>query len=201
MMQLNLLFFLLVVVFGLVGYARGWTKEIISTAGIVLALFAIHNFDDVLRSMVNADPPAGQAVTQAVIANRQSLFWLQSALFAVVVFFAYQTRALVGEDVRRGQGRPDRRDRDRDGQNDDFQVRIMGFIFGLLNGYLIWGSLWYFMDKAGYPLAPYVNPPPVGSDSFALINALPLNVLAPGGVDTLLTLMVIVAFLIVLILI
>lgn len=201
MMQLNLLFFLLVVVFGLVGYARGWSKEVISTAGIVLALFAIYNFDAMLRSMVNADPPAGTPLTLEYIANRQSLFWLQTAIFALVVFFAYQTRALVGEDVRRGQNRPDRRDRDRDGQNDDFQVRIMGFLFGLLNGYLIWGSLWYFMDKAGYPLAPYVTAPPAGSDSFALINALPLNVLAPGGIDTLLTLMVIIAFLIVLILI
>jgi len=199
MMQLNLLFFLLVLVFGLVGYARGWSKEIISTAGIVLAIFAIHNFNDMLRSMVNADPPAGASLTLEYITNRQSLFWLQSAVFALIVFFAYQTRALVGEDVRRGQNRSSARDRD--GQNDDFQARIMGFIFGLVNGYLIWGSLWYFMDKAGYPLAPYVSAPPVGSDSFALIGVLPLNILAPGGVDTLLTLMVIIAFLIVLILI
>lgn len=197
MMQLNLLFFVLVVVFALVGYVRGWNKEVISTAGIILALFAIYNFDDVLRSIVNADPLPGQPITQQIIANRQSLFYLQSALFGIIVFFAYQTRAIIGEEVRRAAPR-DRRDRD---GNDEFQNRIMGFLFGLLNGYLIWGSLWYFMDRAGYPLAPYVSAPPPGSDSFALIGLLPLNVLAPGGIDTLLTLMVIVAFLIVLILI
>ncbi|MCU0463668.1 MAG: CvpA family protein [Anaerolineae bacterium] len=196
MMQLNLLFFLLVVVFALVGYARGWNKEVISAAGIILALFALHNFDALLRSIVNADPPAGQPLTIEYIANRQSLFWLQSALFALVVFFAYQTRAIVGEDARRVTTRG----RDRDG-NDEFQTRIMGFLFGLVNGYLIWGSLWYFMDRAGYPLAPYVSAPPPGSDSFALVELLPLNILAPGGIDTLLTVMVIVAFLIVLILI
>jgi hypothetical protein len=199
MMQLNLLFFVLVIIFGLVGYSRGWNKEVISTAGIILALFALYNFEGLLRSVVNADATTGLSAQQ-VIANRQSLFFLQSAVFAFIVFFAYQTRAIVGEDEPRPQNRRRDRDRDRDG-NDEFQSSVMGLLFGLLNGYLIWGSLWYFMDRAGYPLAPFVTAPPAGTDSFALIGLLPLNLLAPAGVDTLLTLMVVVAFLIVLILI
>jgi hypothetical protein len=199
MMQLNLLFFVLVIIFGLVGYSRGWNKEVISTAGIILALFALYNFEGLLRSVVNADATTG-LTAQQLTANRQSLFFLQAGVFAFIVFFAYQTRAIVGEDEPRPQNRRRDRDRDRDG-NDEFQSSVMGLLFGLLNGYLIWGSLWYFMDRAGYPLSPFVTAPPIGTDSFALIGLLPLNLLAPAGVDTLLTLMVIIAFLIVLILI
>lgn len=188
MMQLNALLFILIALFGVIGYQRGFNKEVISLAAIVLALFTLNSFDGLLRvTLLGNTPP-------------QTRFIVQALIFAVIVFFGYQTRALIGVDAKIAQGtRGGRRD---DGR-DELQANILGALMGLLNGYLVWGSLWYLMHINSYPLAPYIREPVAGSESAALVNALPLYVLAggPGGVDPLLSALVIVAFLIVLILI
>jgi hypothetical protein len=191
MMQLNALLFILIGLFGVIGYQRGWNKEVISLAAVVLALFTLNSFDNLLRETLLANT------------SPQTRFLTQAIIFALIVFFGYQTRALIGADANRAQraaggygGRPD------DGR-DELQSRILGLLMGLVNGYFVWGSLWYLMHINGYPLAPHIRAPVPGSESAALVDALPLYVLAggPGGVDPLLSGLVIVAFLIVLILI
>lgn len=193
MMQLNALLFILIALFGLIGYQRGWNKEVISLAAIVLALFTLNSFDSLLRETLLANT------------SPQTRFIVQALIFALIVFFGYQTRALIGLDAARAQGAINRGAygaRAEDGR-DELQSRILGLLMGLLNGYLVWGSLWYLMHINDYPLAPYIRAPAAGSESAAIVNALPLYVLAggPGGVDPLLSGLVIVAFLIVLILI
>jgi uncharacterized membrane protein required for colicin V production len=37
---------------------------------------------------------------------------------------------------------------------------LLGLVIGALNGYLIWGTLWFFMDTANYPFPKYITPPP-----------------------------------------
>lgn len=193
MMQLNALLFILIGLFGVIGYQRGWNKEVISLAAIVLALFTLNSFDSLLRETLLANT------------SPQTRFLVQAIIFAIIVFFGYQTRALIGSDANRAQGAANRGGfggRPEDGR-DELQSRILGLIMGLLNGYLVWGSIWYLMHINNYPLDPYVRAPIPGTDSAALINALPLYILAggPGGVDPLLSAAVILAFLIVLILI
>lgn len=197
MMQLNALLFILIGLFGIIGYQRGWNKEVISLAAIVLALFTLNSFDNLLRETLLANT------------SSQTRFLVQAIIFAIIVFFGYQTRALIGSDANRAQGAANRgggfgfgSGRPEDGR-DELQSRILGLLMGLLNGYLVWGSIWYLMHINNYPLDPYVRAPIPGTDSAALINALPLYILAggPGGVDPLLSALVIVAFLIVLILI
>lgn len=185
MMQLHVLLFILIAIFGVIGFQRGLNKEVISLAGIVLALFTLHSFDGLLRLTLLANtPPTTRFIVQAVV-------------FCVIVFFGYQTRALIGRDVKQAQqtGPPEGRD--------ELQTRILGLLMGLLNGYLVWGTLWYLMVINDYPLSPYIRAPVAGSDAASLVEWLPLYVLAggPGGLDPLLSGMVIVAFLIVLILI
>ncbi|MEL6151132.1 MAG: hypothetical protein AAFR56_16025, partial [Chloroflexota bacterium] len=144
-----------------------------------ISLFALFQFDQYIRAPLQvADVPNGQ------------IFLLQVAIFAVVVFFAYQTRALgIGDD--------------NDNNRDDLQTSVLGGIFGFLNGYLIWGSVWYFLDINQYPFSPYIIAPAAGSPSDNALNILPLVVLAggPGGSGDILALAVIVLFLIVLFLI
>ena len=99
-----------------------------------------------------------------------------------MVFFSYQTRALGGS---RGDGRS------------NLQESMLGALVGGINGYLIWGSLWYFMDINNYPLAPAVIAPSPGSPSDQALQLLPL-VLLGGGVNgngDLLAVAVIVLFL------
>ena len=120
---------------------------------------------------------------------------IQAAILLLIVFFAYQTRALIGGDaqavrvVKKGR--------------DALQTRVLGGIVGGVNGYLISGSVWYFLHINDYPLAPYLVAPANDSLSFATIARLPLFVLAqgPGSPGDLLSLLLIALFVVVLILI
>ena len=38
---------------------------------------------------------------------------------------------------------------------------LLGLFLGALNGYLLIGSLWYYLHQAGYPTTLVVWPPPV----------------------------------------
>jgi len=175
MIQLTVFMWSMAALFGYIGFTRGWNKELISTSGVILGLFALYEFDDVINDLL-VNLPGDQN------------FAIRTAIFSIVVFFAYQTRAIIGEDV------------ENPGDRDELQTSILGAIVGFINGYLIWGSIWSFMESTGYPLSPYVTRPAPGSASANFIDNLPLAVL--GGSDgNLLAAAVIVLFLIVLIVI
>src|SRR5690606_37642297 len=89
MIQLSVVVYLFIVFFAYVGWLRGWTKEVISLAGIMLAIFALWEFRAVISGVIFNDLPPGQ------------VFYIQSALFLMIVFFAYQTRALAERPGRR----------------------------------------------------------------------------------------------------
>jgi hypothetical protein len=181
MIQLATMMWVLALFFAISGLNRGWTKELISTAGIVLGLFALFQFDTLLRGTLLRN------------VSRNEVFFVQAFIFVAIVFFAYQTRALVGDDARR-----DRRE-----GRDNLQESVLGGLLGFFNGYLIWGSLWYFMDINEYPLAPFIIAPAPGSPSDQARNLLPLVILGggPNGTGDLLAVAVIVLFLVVLIMI
>jgi hypothetical protein len=176
MIELSAVLVMMTIFFGIIGYLRGWNRELIAMAGIILGLFALFQFDTLIRG----------AILRGVALDQ--VFIIQASLFIIVVFFSYQTRALGGG---RNEGRS------------NLQESILGAIVGGINGYLIWGSLWYFMDINNYPLAPAVIAPAPGSPSDQALNLLPLVVLGGGvnGNGDLLAVAVIVLFLFVLIVI
>lgn len=176
MIELSAVLFMMTIFFGFIGYLRGWNRELIAMAGIILGLFALFQFDTLIRG----------AILRGVALDQ--VFIIQASLFIIVVFFSYQTRALGGG---RGDGRS------------NLQESILGAIVGGINGYLIWGSLWYFMDINNYPLAPAVIAPSPGSPSDQALQLLPLVLLGGGvnGSGDLLAVAVIVLFLFVLIVI
>jgi hypothetical protein len=178
LIQLSGVMVTMAIFFAIIGFLRGWNKELISMAGIILGLFALFQFDNLIRGVLLAG------------VTRDQVFFVQAAIFIVVVFFAYQTRSLFDNNERRsGEGR------------DNLQESVLGAFLGLLNGYLIWGSLWYFMDINEYPLSPWVIAPAPGSPSDQARDLLPLVILGGGvnGNGDLLAVAVIVLFLFVLI--
>lgn len=182
MIQLSALLWTLAIFFAIIGFLRGWNKELISLAGIILGLFALFQFDSFIRG------------TLLVNVNRDQVFLVQAGIFIVIVFFAYQNRSIFGGDTDRRPGREGR---------DNLQESILGAILGFVNGYLIWGSLWYFMDINEYPLAPNIVAPSPGSPSDQARSLLPLVLLGggPTGNGDLLAVAVIILFIIVLVLI
>lgn len=181
MVELSILVWMLAGFFAYVGWKRGWTKEVISLSGIILGLFALYQFDTLIRVTLFGDLP------------RDQVFYIQCTLFIVIIFFAYHTRAL-GETRPGGSGRREERD--------EMQSRALGGIVGFINGYLIGGTLWYFLDVSAYPVSPLVIPPPAGTASAEAVRNLPLYVLTQNGANgDLLSLLVVVLFIVVLVMI
>jgi uncharacterized membrane protein required for colicin V production len=182
MIDLSALLWVLAGFFAVLGWNRGWRREMIGTAGIILALFALFQFDSLLRGTLLAN------------AGRNEVVLVQAVIFSIVVFFAYQSRTVFGNELRSG--------RVSDGRA-DYQNSVLGAIMGFINGYLIWGTFWYFIDINEYPLSPFIIAPAPGSPADNFRSWLPLLVLGGGvnGSGDYLAIAVIVLFVMVLILI
>lgn len=180
MIELVALLVVMTILWSVFGYFRGLNRELIATAGIILAIFALFQFDSLLRTTLLGN------------VNRDQVFLIQALIFIVIVFFAYQTRTFFGRDLERARE-----------NRSTSQSSVLGAIMGAINGYLIWGTLWYFMDINEYPLAPYIISPALGSSSDQARNILPLVLLGggPTGNGDLLAVLVIIMFVLVLALI
>ncbi|HMM29301.1 MAG TPA: CvpA family protein [Aggregatilineaceae bacterium] len=159
MIQLSSFLWMMVFVFAVIGYMRGWTKELIATAGIVLALFTLKQFEALV-----IDP-----LTDG---RQEPKFYLQATILLLLAFFAYQTPP---ERLARGGAIRNPRESLQDG--------ILGALVGAFNGYLLIGSLWWYMDNLEYPLSPFITPVAPGSASAEMVDALPLSWMlsADGG--------------------
>lgn len=173
MVQLYSLLWILAAFFAVTGLIRGWNKEVIGTAGIMLGMYGLFQFDSLLRGTILLRFPMDQT------------FFIQAAIFIVIVFFAYQNRTFIGSN-------------DPDGS---IQNAMLGGLVGAFNGYLIGGTLWYLMDINEYPFDPYILAPAPNSPSAAQIDILPMVFLGGGvaGTAELLPLAVIALFVLVLI--
>lgn len=126
MLSLGTLFWLMILFFAIIGSLRGWTREVIATSGLILSLFAINQFGNLFLGFV----PTGGGTPP----ERQRFYYL-AILHLVIAFFSYQGPAFAGS--RFGE---------RLRVRDNFQDKLLGLIVGALNGYLIVGSLWSFLE-------------------------------------------------------
>lgn len=163
-------------VLGLLGAYRGWVRELVSLSGILLGLTALTFTDGFLKNLVVQD-------TQ--------LFYLRAVILLMISYFAY---AQPPNQLMPLQYRG--RDQVYLPRHVDMQGRVLGALVGMLNGYLVFGSLWFFMDQLGYPIA-FFSAPAAGSPSAEFVSSLPQAFL---GNDTL-AIVTIVTFLFVLIVI
>jgi hypothetical protein len=153
MIQFSTLMWASALFFGVIGFLRGWNRELIATAGITLAMFGIFQFDSVLRGTV------------FLLMPREQVFLLQAAVFSAIVLFVYQAKELAGTTNR---------------SDDNLQSGFLGILAGAFNGYLIIGSLWYLLDINEYPLTQFMIAPGPNSPSAQALNMMPL-VLIGGG--------------------
>lgn len=191
MIGLLALFWIMVILFALIGAMRGWSKEVIAMAGLILALFAIDTFGWTIVRLVTG---VGREGAQVDIMDfmRKQFIWL-GAILLVIAFFSYQSVILI---------------RSRLSGRERLQERLLGMIFGALNGYLIVGTLWALLEyqvtaegwvrlppNVPYAFDPMVIRPVVDTSGLELIlTHLPLPFLAPW-----LPILVIVVFLFVII--
>lgn len=172
MINLGTMFWLLIIFFAVIGSLRGWTREVVATAGLILSLFALNQFGPTLVAFLGA--PGDPAVPVSTDAARQR-FYILSVIHLLIAFFSYQGPALAGSRLA-----------DRLRIRDSLQDKVLGAIIGALNGYLIVGTVWAFLEMnlapdGNYPFSPAIMTRPgfAGTPAVSLVENLPLPLLAP----------------------
>ncbi|MGJ3237611.1 MAG: CvpA family protein [Anaerolineae bacterium] len=154
MIEISGMMWLLAICFGVIGFLRGWQREFTALAGIILATFALFQFDAFLRTIFFGF-------------SAQQMFFVQFVSFTVIVFLVYQAKQVGGGELR---------------SDDDLQDGLIGGLVGSINGYLIGGSIWYFLDVTEYPFVDLVSAPAPNSLSAESLGLMPMMLLG-GGAD------------------
>jgi uncharacterized membrane protein required for colicin V production len=152
MVSLVFVFWMYVILFAIIGGMRGWAKEIVVTFSVILALTfttLLSNYVPFIRDVLQKD-------------SKPLFFWLRCIILLLLVFFGYQT-----PNIQRFAAKMTR---------EKLQDAILGVVVGSLNGYLIAGTLWFYLSDAGYPFSKFITAPT--GEFAATANAL-LNYMAP----------------------
>ena len=135
MLSLPVVFWMQLLLFGLIGSLRGWAREMLVLCGLILALFlnsVIVQFVPGAAELLSSQTPVAQ-------------FSVRAMFLCGLAFFGYQTPTLsaaIAEKTRR----------------EKLEDMLLGFFLGLLNGYLLAGALWYYLDATGYPINGVLPP-------------------------------------------
>jgi hypothetical protein len=134
MISLTVLFGMFVALFAIIGAMRGWAKELLVTSALVLGLFLnaiLENYITPYRTAMLLQPPLTQ-------------FIVRGGVLVLLAVFGYQTpniRALQPKLAR-----------------ERVEEVLLGLVLGALNGYLLVGSLFSYLDQAGYPTSLIIAP-------------------------------------------
>ncbi len=181
MISLTVMFYLFIFIFAIIGGMRGWAKELLVSFSVVLALCIIvmlmefapkfvkpfHELDTEYGYVYSSEDGEVEEVTppdQLVAFDSlrdddersafTTQFWFRVFVVSLLVFFGYQTPSIsrIAATARK----------------EKIQDFLLGLVLGAFNGYLIVGTLWFYMHSAHYPFAPYIISP---TDADPLLDA------------------------------
>ncbi len=142
MRSLVYVFWMLVVIFAIIGLLRGWVKELLVAFSVILALTLNH----VLRKYI--------PIVSTLPDDSTQLFWIMALVVVALVFFGYQTVALVPHLQSKAT-------------RERLQDALFGLIVGGLNGYLIAGTILYYIAQTNFQAFPGVIDAPSGPQADA----------------------------------
>jgi hypothetical protein len=138
-------FLIVIGIFIAIAFVRGYSKELGVTIMLLIALFVLEFLNE--RYQAAVDAALGLAAGQDTVLRP----WLFVLFLLVITFISYQGNTLAFP----GSG----------------SKPFFNFGVGLLNGWLFAGSIWYYLQQAGWPGLPVV---PVYSAVYdALVRLLP----------------------------
>jgi uncharacterized membrane protein required for colicin V production len=153
--SLTFVFWMYVVLFGIIGAMRGWAKELLVSFSVILSLTFItllERYIPFVHNLLNAETNA--------------IFWLRVIILTVLVFFGYQS-----PNIARFAPKMTR---------EKLQDTLLGIFLGCINGYLIAGTFWFYMHAADYPFAAIIAPnnqTPAGVMALNLLKYMPPRLL------------------------
>jgi uncharacterized membrane protein required for colicin V production len=127
---LETVFLGLVLLFGIIGALRGWAKELLVSFSVILARFIEYvclNYVPILKESL-----------QSLRDNaNETWFFVRFIIFIILVSFGYATTVLSAHLSSRAR-------------KEKFQDTLLGVFLGAINGYLVVGVIWGFLDELGY---------------------------------------------------
>ena len=117
----------LLILFAMVGSLRGWAKEVIVSFSVFLALFVEH-------VLLNFLPGVDQFFFGM---SPETQFYTRAIVFIVITVFGYASPTVatkLGAKVARER----------------LQDLLLGFFLGVFNGFLVIGTLLYFLQASYY---------------------------------------------------
>jgi uncharacterized membrane protein required for colicin V production len=148
-----------VVLFAVIGAMRGWAKELLVSFSVILALTTNH----VLRRYI--------PLVSALPEDSSSLFWIRAMIVVTLVYFGYQTVISIARLASRAA-------------RERLQDTLFGIFMGAINGYLISGTVLFYLHQANYPFSNIVSAPTgnVLTQVQTLMNWMPPHLLGEPGI-------------------
>jgi uncharacterized membrane protein required for colicin V production len=140
MVPLDTFLWAFVLLFGLMGALRGWSKEMLVLFSVIVALAMPVVFEVVVADNV----PQVSALFDRPPEER---FYIDTGLLVLMTIAGYAGPVVSGRLARSSA-------------RETLQDILLGFIIGAANGYLIFGSIWFFMKEAGYGIWGVAQPAP-----------------------------------------
>lgn len=132
-------------IIGLVGLIRGPSREMGVTMALVFLLAMLAQFDVLVGfnefpvKLNNILSGAGMGSNDPVRRNMTVLFFYSAAVI-MTAFLAYHGQATLQFSFSDPRG---------------VLGAAAGWFVGVLNGYLMFGTIWYYMDRLDYPISQY----------------------------------------------
>ncbi len=137
MSPIEILWITLIAIFGMLGAARGYPRELGVTAVIFVALLVLKQFGEPMVTFLDTQlgPILGFRILQQPNSDITQ-FLIYTGLFLAVVFASYagETFSFPGKPARGRVG------------------SLISIANGLVNGYLVTGTIWHYLDEYNYPL-------------------------------------------------
>jgi hypothetical protein len=145
MMSIVYVMWMYVILFAVIGALRGWAKELLVAFSVIVGLavnFVLKKYIPLVRSLEDTN---------------SSLFWIRSLVVLCLVYFGYQTVISIAHLASKAA-------------RERLQDTLFGAILGGLNGYLIAGTIIYYLVQANYPYPNIIAPPPQGTPLAESVN-------------------------------
>jgi uncharacterized membrane protein required for colicin V production len=168
MVEIQQLFLILIVVMGIIGMVRGFLKELGVTLVLIATLFALDRLIPIINGFINSGGFGflGLGPVPETQSTDNLLFMIFGVMMVAATYIAYQGETLSYE-----------------GNNPKGIVgSLLGFLIGAVNGYLLFGTIWWLMNFYQYPFNLVATPLPEGAQQIIASGLLPLELLGGGAV-------------------
>jgi uncharacterized membrane protein required for colicin V production len=132
-MSIVSIFWTFVFVFAFIGAMRGWVKELLVSFSAITAL-AVNLLLEKYIPLVRDLPD-----------ESSSVFWIRMLVLMTLVYFGYQTVVSIPRLASKAT-------------RDRLQDTLFGAVLGAFNGYLVAGSLLFYIHQANYPYPNIMSP-------------------------------------------